>query len=74
MLADPEQRLTAQEVLNHEWLLKNAPNSKGNLENLNINHLKNYSSTNKLKKTILTFISSRLQECEVENLKKFLKE
>jgi calcium-dependent protein kinase len=30
MLADPEQRLTAQEVLNHEWLLKNAPNSKGN--------------------------------------------
>ena len=74
MLCEPEQRLTAQEVLNHEWLLKNAPNSKGNLENLNIQHLKNYSSTNKLKKAILTFIASRLQEYEVENLRKNFEE
>ena len=40
MLYEPEKSYTAQQVLNHIWISKNASNSKGNIINLNFKHLK----------------------------------
>ena len=69
MLCEPDKRFTAQEVLQHNWIVKEAPNSKGNINNLNINTLKKYTEENKLKKAILTYIASRLNDNEVKSLK-----
>ena len=69
MLCEPDKRFTAQEVLQHNWIVKEAPNSKGNINNLNINTLKKYTEENKLKKAILTYIASRLNDNEVKTLK-----
>ena len=40
MICAPERRFNAQQVLNHVWIKKNAPHSKGNIINLNLKHLK----------------------------------
>ena len=69
MLCDPDKRYTAQEVLQHNWVVKEAPNSKGNISDLNINTLKKYTEENKLKKAVLTYIASRLNDNEVKILK-----
>ena len=68
MLCDPDKRFTAQQVLQHNWIVKEAPNSKGNISNLNINTLKKYTEESKLKKAVLTFIASRLSDNEVKSL------
>jgi len=70
MMCEPEQRYTAQQVLEHPWVVKEAPNSKGSLTNLDIENLKKYTGENKLKKAVLTFIASRLNDDEVKNLTK----
>ncbi len=69
MLADPAHRLTAEQVLNHTWVLNNAPNSSESILNLNVENLKNYRNINKLKKAVLVFIASRLNESDIKNLK-----
>jgi calcium-dependent protein kinase len=74
MLCDPMDRLTAQEVLQHIWVDKNAPNTIGYIDNLNINHLKKYCMENKLKKAVLTFIASRLKDNEIQHLKEIFNE
>ena len=74
MLCEPIDRLTAQEVMQHVWVDKNAPNSTGYIDNLNINHLKKYCIENKLKKAVLTFIATRLKDNEIEHLKEVFNE
>jgi calcium-dependent protein kinase len=74
MLCEPINRLTAQEVMQHVWVDKNAPNSTGYIDNLNINHLKKYCIENKLKKAVLTFIATRLKDNEIEHLKEVFNE
>jgi calcium-dependent protein kinase len=69
MLCDPDKRYTAQKVLEHNWVVKEAPNAKSKIENLNINTLKKYIGEHKLKKAVLTYIASRLGDDEVKNLK-----
>ena len=69
MLCDPHKRYTAQQVLDDPWIAQLAPNSKGLLENVNIESLKRYKNENKLKKAVLTYIASRLKDSEVKNLK-----
>ncbi|MCQ2817857.1 MAG: protein kinase [archaeon] len=69
MLSPPEKRPTAQEVLDDPWVKNSAPNAKGSLKNLKIENLKNYCKSNKLKKAVITFIASRLNEKEVKDLK-----
>lgn len=69
MLSDPEKRLTAQQVLDHPWLVKTLPQANVNLSNLNIKALKQYKKIHKLKKAILTFIASRLNDSEIAHLK-----
>ena len=69
MLCNVSERLNAQQVLNHVWLQKNAPNSEGFILELNKKNIKNYYNSNKLKKSIINFISSRLNDDEIEHLK-----
>ena len=74
MLCNVNERLNAQQVLNHVWLQKNAPNSEGYILEVNKKHIKNYYNSNKLKKSIINFISSRLNDDEIEHLKKIFYE
>ena len=69
MLCNVSERLNAQQVLNHVWLQKNAPNSEGFILEVNKKNIKNYYNSNKLKKSIINFISSRLNDDEIEHLK-----
>ena len=69
MLCDPDKRYTAAQVLEHPWIAQCAPNAVGTLTNVNIEALKSYKNTNKLKKAGLTFIASRLRDADVQNLK-----
>lgn len=69
MLCAPDKRYTAAQVLEHPWISQCAPNSMGTLTNVNIEALKNYKNTNKLKKAVLTYIASRLKDQDVQNLK-----
>jgi calcium-dependent protein kinase len=74
MICVPERRFNAQQVLNHVWIKKNAPHSKGNIINLNLKHLKKYIYTSKIQKAVLIFIASRLHENEVNHLKQAFEE
>ena len=44
MLCDADKRFNAENVLNHPWIEKNAPNSKNILEKYNIESLKNFGN------------------------------
>ena len=68
MICDPDKRYSAQQVLEHPWIVKKAPNAKANLSDLNVQTLKKYRGEHKLKKAVLTFIASRLNDEEVKNL------
>lgn len=68
MICDPDKRYTASQVLQHPWIAQCAPNATGKLD-INIEALKNYKNTNKLKKLVLTYIASRLKDSDVTNLK-----
>lgn len=69
MLCEPSRRFSAEQVLNHIWVAKLAPNSEESLLNLNVDTLKNYTQSNKFKKAALTFIASRLKDDEIKALK-----
>jgi calcium-dependent protein kinase len=69
MLCEPEKRFTAEQVLKHTWVNHLAPNSTEVVLNLNVDSMKNYTHSNKLKKAVLTFIASRLKEDDIKELK-----
>ena len=73
MLTPAKKRLSAEEVLNHKWLTHNAPNSKENLKLFNTSKFKQYASTNKLKKAVLTYRASRATQKEKSNIDKIFK-
>ena len=68
MIAPENKRFTARQVMEHPWM-----NSTGeNLNNLNFDpsFLIEYARSNPFKKMTLLFIASRLDENEINNLKK----
>lgn len=69
MLADPHERYSAEQVLNHVWVANLAPNSDDSVLNLNLETMKSYTHANKFKKAVLTFIASRLKDDEIKVLK-----
>lgn len=69
MLAEPKDRLTAEQVLNHTWVKHQAPNATDSILNLNIDNLSKYKNTNKFQKAVLTFIASRLKDDDIKVLK-----
>ena len=74
MLCDENKRYTAEMVLNHPWLTKLAPNSKGSISHLNLKHLESYKNTCNFKKFILTYIATRLKEKEIRELEEMFSE
>ena len=74
MICDPDKRYNAEMVLNHPWIEKNAPNSKGNLSKFNVQSMKNFGNLYKLTKYVLGFIASRADEGDIVNLRKIFEE
>jgi calcium-dependent protein kinase len=74
MLCDADKRYNAENVLNHQWVEKCAPNSKESLANFNSNSLKNFNNLYKLTKFVLGFIASRVGECDIGQLKSVFEE
>ena len=74
MICDADKRYNADNVLNHQWVEKCAPNAKDSLANFNANSLKNYRNLYKLTKFVLGFIASRVKECDISNLKNVFEE
>ena len=70
MLTIEEKRLSASQVLAHPWF-KIVNDKELSLENLNFSSqfFREYKETNELKKIVLAFIASRLQENEINDLK-----
>ena len=70
MLCLEDKRFNASQVLAHPWF--KIVNEKLSLEKLNFSSqfFREYKQTNELKKIILAFIASRLQENEINDLKK----
>ena len=69
MICDADKRYNADNVLNHQWIEKCAPNAKESL-NFNSNSLKNYNNLYKLTKFMIEFIASRIGECNIHHLRK----
>ena len=74
MLCDPDKRFNAQNVLNHPWIEKNAPNANNTLAKFNVQSLKDFGNFYKLTKYVLGFIASRVNDEEIEKLKKIFEE
>ncbi len=73
ILVPEEQRISADDILNHEWFKKVEVIERKNL-NFDIEQFCNYVQMNKLKKMVLTFITSRLNDIEVKDIKKIFLE
>ena len=69
MLSDYNIRPSAEDVYQNCWIQELAPNSKEALLKLDIPSLKQYGSSSKFKKAVITFICSRMKDEEVSNLK-----
>ncbi|XP_042427169.1 calcium-dependent protein kinase 1-like [Zingiber officinale] len=70
--ADPKERLTAAEILNHPWMKGDgAPDNPLDLTVLN--RMKQFRAMNKLKKVALKVIAESLSEDEITGLKEMFK-
>ena len=69
MIAPEKERYTARQVLDHPWF-KNASNEPLSILNFNAAFFIDYLKGSQLKKMSLLFIASRLNDNEIENLKK----
>ena len=69
MIAPENERYTAKQVLQHPWF-KNASNVPISATNFNTAFFVDYVKGSQLKKMSLLYIASRLDENEIENLKK----
>ena len=74
MICDPDKRYNAEMILNHPWIEKNAPNSKGNLSKFNSSSLKNFGNLYKLTKYAIGYVASRISDDDINNLKKIFEE
>ena len=69
MLAPAKKRYNAKQVLNHKWLeMRLKKLSDSNIVVLDYSKFVKYKKFNKLKKTVLTFIASRLNTEETKNI------
>ena len=74
IICDPDKRYNAEMILNHPWIEKNAPNSKGNLSKFNSSSLKNFGNLYKLTKYAIGYVASRISDDDINNLKKIFEE
>ena len=74
ILCDADKRFSADNILNHQWVEKLAPNSKEPLSKFNGNSLKNHENLYRLIKFIIEFISTKIGECDINVLRKVFEE
>ncbi len=72
MLAPEEQRYSATQVLQHRWF-QIVKEKKLEKIHFNISFLKEYNNANQLKKMVLLYIASRVNDEEIKDLKKVFK-
>ena len=75
MLVPEAERLSASQVMNHPWL-NLVKDNKIPLEKINFhgtNFFKEYKESNRLKKIVLLYIASKLQEDEILDLNELFK-
>jgi calcium-dependent protein kinase len=67
---NPKERFTASQALEHTWVKKKAPASKGgDLNATMVDNLKGFRSQNKLKKAALHVIAGQLGEKEIKAMR-----
>ncbi|KAK6158304.1 hypothetical protein DH2020_005618 [Rehmannia glutinosa] len=71
--ADPKERLTAVEVLNHPWMREDGDASDKPLDIAVLTRMKQFQAMNKLKKVALKVIAENLSEEEIIGLKEMFK-
>ncbi|KAI3468666.1 hypothetical protein Pfo_025329 [Paulownia fortunei] len=71
--ADPKERLTAVEVLNHPWMREDGDASDKPLDIAVLTRMKQFHAMNKLKKVALKVIAENLSEEEIIGLKEMFK-
>ncbi|KAL1108159.1 hypothetical protein V6Z11_D03G094300 [Gossypium hirsutum] len=70
---DPKERLSASEVLNHQWMREDGDASDKPLDIAVLTRMKQFSAMNKLKKVALKVIAENLSEEEIIGLKEMFK-
>ncbi len=73
ILVDENHRISIDDILNHDWFKKVEIIERKNI-NFDIQKFINYIQMNKFKKMVFTFITSRLNDCEVKDIKNIFKE
>ncbi|MQL94772.1 hypothetical protein Taro_027419, partial [Colocasia esculenta] len=71
--ADPKERLTAIEVLNHSWMREDGEASDNPIDITVLTRMKQFRAMNKLKKVALKVIAEHLSEEEIVGLKEMFK-
>eukprot|EP00747_Dinoflagellata_sp_TGD_P111772 gnl/TRDRNA2_/TRDRNA2_171302_c0_seq1.p1 gnl/TRDRNA2_/TRDRNA2_171302_c0~~gnl/TRDRNA2_/TRDRNA2_171302_c0_seq1.p1 ORF type:complete len:214 (-),score=67.21 gnl/TRDRNA2_/TRDRNA2_171302_c0_seq1:153-794(-) len=67
---DPKKRLSAEQVLNNEWIVKHAPAAKNvPLKPCCLEKMVHYTKANKLKKSAMHVIAQRLCEQDIATLR-----
>jgi len=69
MICPLDQRLTAEQVLQHPWFQEKEINQSQDLK-LNLKILRSFMNAEKLKKIALTYIATQLNENEILELNK----
>jgi len=70
---DPKLRLTAHQVLNHEWVREDGKAPDKPLDSAVLTRMKQFSAMNKMKKLALKVIAESLSEDEIMGLKEMFK-
>ncbi|CAN1743648.1 Calcium-dependent protein kinase 1 [Linum perenne] len=73
LAADPKERLSAAEVLNHPWMREDGDASDKPLDIAVLSRMKQFRAMNKLKKVALKVIAESLSEEEIMGLKEMFK-
>ena len=74
MLCDEDKRYNVENVLNHPWLKKMTPTTKGAVNKINIRKLLDYKDSSIFKKFVLNYIAIRLKEKDIKDLEKIFLE
>eukprot|EP00746_Dinoflagellata_sp_MGD_P007591 gnl/MRDRNA2_/MRDRNA2_115046_c0_seq1.p1 gnl/MRDRNA2_/MRDRNA2_115046_c0~~gnl/MRDRNA2_/MRDRNA2_115046_c0_seq1.p1 ORF type:complete len:530 (+),score=113.82 gnl/MRDRNA2_/MRDRNA2_115046_c0_seq1:81-1670(+) len=69
IVIDPDERFTADQVLQHCWLEKSAPNAQETLPNEFFDNLRGFRATHNLKKAALMVLAQQLKSDAISNLK-----
>ena len=69
MVQDPKKRLTAQQILQHDWMKENGTASDRPLDNVILNRMRGFAGMNKLKKEALKVIATGMSPEEIAGLR-----